>query len=75
MVADVNMNIIIRETFNEMVNIIDNEELDKENASPGIELQKKVLKYSITHRQNSFKYRYVYLYTNETTMIMASAFR
>ena len=40
MVADVNMNIIIRETFNEMVNIIDNEGLNRENASPGIELQK-----------------------------------
>ena len=40
MVADVNMNIIIRETFNEMVNIIDNEGLNKENASPDIELQK-----------------------------------
>ena len=41
MVADVNMNIIIRETFNEIVNIIDNEGLNKENASPDIELQKK----------------------------------
>ena len=61
MVADVNMNIIIRETFNEMVNIIDNEGLNRENASPGIELQKNVLKYSITHRQNRFKYRYVYI--------------
>ena len=53
MVADVNMNIIIRETYNEMVNIIDNEGLNKENASPDIELHKNVLKYSITHRQKT----------------------
>ena len=40
MVADVSMNIIILETFNETVNIIDNEGPNKENASPDIELQK-----------------------------------